>query len=152
MGLIAGGDAAIRRAQEGAEDRPEIAEADLGALQLGPKDTVIGIAASGQTPYVLGGLAYAKKRGCVTVGVVCCSPSKMGESGLVDFLIAPVTGPEVVTGSTRMKAGTATKLVLNTLSTAVMIKVGKTFGNMVSCPLQVDVVCSREVDGRPQAV
>lgn len=132
---MAGGDAAIRRAQEGAEDDRSAAESDLRPLELnGDRDSLIGIAASGQTPYVLGCLAYAKRIGCITIGVTCCAPSAMNESGLVDYMIAPITGPEVVTGSTRMKAGTATKLVLNTMSTAVMIKAGKTFGNMVCVP------------------
>jgi N-acetylmuramic acid 6-phosphate etherase len=148
VGLIAGGDAAIRHAQEGAEDSVEAAEADLGPLSLHPeRDALIGIAASGQTPYVLGCLAYAKRMGCVTVGVACSNPSKMEQSGLVDYMIVPVTGPEVVTGSTRMKAGTATKLVLNTLSTAVMIRVGKTFGNMVCVPLSACQVTNMNADG-----
>lgn len=94
-------------------------------------DTLIGIASSGRTPYVLGGLEYAKNLGCVTVGLVCVDPSAIGIEGNADYLIAPITGPEVVTGSTRMKAGTATKLVLNMVSTGIMIRIGKTFGNMV---------------------
>ncbi|GAQ10212.1 N-acetylmuramic acid 6-phosphate etherase [Aspergillus lentulus] len=138
VGLIAGGDAAIRRAQEGAEDSVAGGEADMGALQLNPElDSVIGIAASGRTPYVLGCLAFAKKIGCLTIGVVCASPSAMASSGTVDFLIAPLPGPEVVTGSTRLKAGTATKMVLNMLSTGTMIRTGKTYGN-----LMVDLVAS----------
>ncbi|GFF51897.1 N-acetylmuramic acid 6-phosphate etherase [Aspergillus udagawae] len=138
VGLIAGGDAAIRRAQEGAEDSVAAGEADMEALNLNPDlDSVIGIAASGRTPYVLGCLAFAKKIGCLTIGVVCASPSAMGTSGTVDFLIAPLPGPEVVTGSTRLKAGTATKLVLNMLSTGTMIRTGKTYGN-----LMVDLVAS----------
>jgi N-acetylmuramic acid 6-phosphate etherase len=104
----------------------------MEALKLIPElDTVVGIAASGRTPYVLGCLAFAKKIGCLTIGVVCASPSAMGTSGTVDFLIAPLPGPEVVTGSTRLKAGTATKLVLNMLSTGTMIRTGKTYGNLV---------------------
>ncbi|KAL4987908.1 hypothetical protein BDW68DRAFT_197119 [Aspergillus falconensis] len=138
IGLIAGGDAAIRRAQEGAEDSLSLAEADMVALNLRPElDTVVGIAASGRTPYVLGCIAFAKRIGCVTIGVVCVEPSALGESGDVDFLIAPLPGPEVVSGSTRLKAGTATKLVLNMLSTGTMIRVGKTFGNTM-----VDLVAS----------
>ncbi|GIK05046.1 hypothetical protein Aspvir_009145 [Aspergillus viridinutans] len=138
VGLIAGGDAAIRRAQEGAEDSVAAGEADMEALNLNPGlDSVIGIAASGRTPYVLGCLACAKKIGCLTIGVVCASPSAIGTSGTVDFLIAPLPGPEVVTGSTRLKAGTATKLVLNMLSTGTMIRTGKTYGN-----LMVDLVAS----------
>lgn len=132
VGLIAGGDAAIRRAQEGAEDSVAAGEADMQALKLNTElDSVIGIAASGRTPYVLGCLAFAKQIGCLTIGVVCASPSAMGSSGTVDFLIAPLPGPEVVTGSTRLKAGTATKMVLNMLSTGTMIRTGKTFGNLV---------------------
>ncbi|PKX93558.1 putative glucokinase regulator family protein [Aspergillus novofumigatus IBT 16806] len=138
VGLIAGGDAAIRRAQEGAEDSLAAGEADMEALQLNPElDSVIGIAASGRTPYVLGCLAFAKKIGCLTIAVVCASPSATGTSGTVDFLIAPLPGPEVVTGSTRLKAGTATKMVLNMLSTGTMIRTGKTYGN-----LMVDLVAS----------
>ncbi|KAF7165196.1 hypothetical protein CNMCM5623_009462 [Aspergillus felis] len=138
VGLIAGGDAAIRRAQEGAEDSVAAGETDMEALNLNRDlDSVIGIAASGRTPYVLGCLAFAKKIGCLTIGVVCASPSAMGSSGTVDFLIAPLPGPEVVTGSTRLKAGTATKLVLNMLSTGTMIRTGKTYGN-----LMVDLVAS----------
>lgn len=132
IGIIAGGDAAIRQAQEGAEDNAQAGEDDLERLNLDPDlDSVIGIASSGRTPYVLGCLAYAKRRGCVTIGVACASPSAMSRSGDVDFLIAPLPGPEVVTGSTRLKSGTATKLVLNMLSTGTMIRVGKTYGNMV---------------------
>jgi N-acetylmuramic acid 6-phosphate etherase len=109
----------------------EAAVTDLTALQLVDRDSVIGIAASGRTPYVLGGLSYAKRIGCLTIGVACTVPSSMSLSGDVDFMIAPLPGPEVVTGSTRLKAGTATKLVLNMLSTGTMIKIGKTYGNMV---------------------
>jgi N-acetylmuramic acid 6-phosphate etherase len=134
LGLIAGGDAAIRRAQEGAEDSIPLGEADMASLDLNPEsDSVIGIAASGRTPYVLGCISFAKRIiGCVTIGVVCADPSALGASGDVDFLIAPLPGPEVVSGSTRLKAGTATKLVLNMLSTGTMIRVGKTFGNTVT--------------------
>lgn len=133
VGVIAGGDVALRSAIEGAEDDAEAAVKDLKMRQFnGEKDCLIGIAASGRTPYVLGGLAWAKEQGCVTVGVACSTPSEMGQSGDVDFMIEAVTGAEVVTGSTRMKAGTATKLVLNTISTGVMIRIGKTYGNQVS--------------------
>lgn len=133
VGLIAGGDVALRSATEGAEDDAEAAVKDLKMKELdGEKDCLIGIAASGRTPYVLGGLAFARTQGCVTVGVACSTPSAMSRSGNVDFMIEAVTGAEVVTGSTRMKAGTATKLVLNMISTSVMIKIGKTYGNIVS--------------------
>ncbi|KAJ5809673.1 uncharacterized protein N7503_001891 [Penicillium pulvis] len=138
VGLIAGGDVAIRQAQEGAEDDGEAGEEDLRRLKLDHKlDSVIGIASSGRTPYVLGCLAFAKRLGCVTIGVVCASPSALSHSGNVDYLIAPLPGPEVVTGSTRLKAGTATKMVLNMLSTGTMIRTGKTYGNMM-----VDMVAS----------
>lgn len=132
VALIAGGDVALRHAQEGAEDDVEAAIEDLKALDLkADLDSLIGIAASGRTPYVLSCLAFAKSLGCTTIGIACCDPSAMSSSGNVDYMISVVTGPEVVTGSTRLKAGTATKLVLNMLSTGVMIKVGKTYGNMV---------------------
>lgn len=132
IGLIAGGDAAIRQAQEGAEDNESAGEEDMKKLTLNHElDSIIGIASSGRTPYVLGCLAFGKRLGCLTIGVVCAEPSAMGLSGNVDYLIAPVPGPEVVTGSTRLKAGTATKLVLNMLSTGTMIRIGKTYGNMV---------------------
>ncbi|KAJ5613373.1 hypothetical protein N7510_006567 [Penicillium lagena] len=138
VGLIAGGDAAIREAQEGAEDNEQAGEADLVSLNLDPaRDCVIGIASSGRTPYVLGCLAFAKRLGCLTIGVACAAPSAMASSGNVDYLIAPLPGPEVITGSTRLKAGTATKLVLNMLSTGTMIRTGKTYGNMM-----VDMVAS----------
>ncbi|KAJ5702013.1 hypothetical protein N7488_009561 [Penicillium malachiteum] len=138
VGLIAGGDEAIRQAQEGAEDNEQAGHDDFNRLDLNPEmDSVIGIASSGRTPYVLGCLAFAKKLNCLTIGVVCTSPSAMARSGNVDYLIAPLPGPEVVTGSTRLKAGTATKMVLNMLSTGTMIKSGKTYGNMM-----VDMVAS----------
>ncbi|EXJ62790.1 hypothetical protein A1O7_03229 [Cladophialophora yegresii CBS 114405] len=132
VGIIAGGEAAIRHAQEGAEDDADAAVQDLEALHLhGPVDSLIGIAASGRTPYVLSCLAYAKRLGCATIGVACTEPSAMSKTNIVDYMISPIVGAEVVTGSTRMKAGTATKLVLNMLSTGTMIKLGKTFGNMM---------------------
>ncbi|KAF4761088.1 hypothetical protein HAV15_005926 [Penicillium sp. str.  len=138
VGLIAGGDAAIREAQEGAEDDEKAGEDEMKSLNLNPElDSIIGIASSGRTPYVLGCLAFAKRLGCVTIAVVCTVPSAIGLSGNVDFVISPVSGPEVVTGSTRLKAGTVTKLVLNMLSTGTMIRTGKTYGNMM-----VDLVAS----------
>jgi N-acetylmuramic acid 6-phosphate etherase len=130
QGLIAGGLPALTSAQEGAEDRPEGARADVAARGIGPKDFVIGIAASGTTPYVRSGLGEAMKRGATT-GIVACSPPHDDVLRLVDVAIVPITGPEVVTGSTRMKAGTATKLVLNTITTGAMIRMGKTFGNLM---------------------
>lgn len=132
IALIAGGDDALRNAQEGAEDDVEQAVRDLRDIALDSHDSLIGIAASGRTPYVLSCLRYAKSHGCLTVGIACSSPSAMVKSGNVDHMIEAVTGAEVLTGSTRMKAGTATKLVLNMLSTAVQIKLGKTYGNLVS--------------------
>ncbi|OJJ65791.1 hypothetical protein ASPBRDRAFT_164676 [Aspergillus brasiliensis CBS 101740] len=140
VGLIAGGDAAIREAQEGAEDSITAGRDDLAAMNLnGGQDSIIGIAASGRTPYVLGALEYAKSLGCLTLGVACVSPSEMGQSGNLDIMIAPLPGAEVITGSTRLKAGTATKLVLNMLSTGTMIKAGKTYGNMM-----VDLIASNQ--------
>ncbi|KAJ9136933.1 N-acetylmuramic acid 6-phosphate etherase [Pleurostoma richardsiae] len=132
VALIAGGDDALRNAKEGAEDDEDAAVDDLRKLAMDPEvDSLIGIASSGRTPYVLGGLRYAKSLGCTTVGIACAEPSAMASEGNVDFMISAVTGPEVVTGSTRMKAGTATKMVLNMISTGVMIRVGKTYGNMM---------------------
>lgn len=132
MALIAGGDYALRNAKEGAEDDAAAAQHDLEAFNVDPAvDSLIGIASSGRTPYVLGGLAWAKSTGCTTVGVVCAHPSAIGNEGNADFLISAVTGPESVTGSTRMKAGTATKLVLNMISTGIMVRTGKTYGNLV---------------------
>ncbi|KAJ5742446.1 uncharacterized protein N7511_011465 [Penicillium nucicola] len=138
IGLIAGGDDAIRQAQEGAEDNEEAGEATMKQLSLDPEiDSIIGIASSGRTPYVMGCLSFAQKLGCITIGVVCAAPSAIGTTGIADFLITPLPGPEVVTGSTRLKAGTVTKLVLNMLSTGTMIRTGKTYGNMM-----VDLVAS----------
>lgn len=132
VGIIAGGDVALRKAQEGAEDDIEAAVKDLKALNLdGKVDSLVGLAASGRTPYVLSCLTYAKEHGCFTVGIACAEPSPMSVAHDIDCKISAVVGPEVVTGSTRMKAGTATKLALNMLSTGIMIKVGKTFGNMM---------------------
>lgn len=132
VALIAGGDGALRSAKEGAEDSTQGAGADLSKLEInGDVDCLIGIAASGRTPYVLHALHLAKSKGCITIGIASSVPSAMSESANVDYMIKIVTGPEVVTGSTRMKAGTATKLVLNMLSTGAMIRNGKTFGNIV---------------------
>lgn len=132
IALIAGGDYALRNAIEGAEDDVAQAQKDLEKFNIDPDvDSLIGVASSGRTPYVLGGLAWAKSIGCTTVGVVCANPSAIGDEGNADFVIAAVTGSESVTGSTRMKAGTATKLVLNMISTGIMIRTGKTYGNLV---------------------
>lgn len=129
VGLIAGGQDALTRAIEGAEDDFVGAVAQLRSIGLTPADVLVGIATSGRTPYVVGALHFARQVGATTVGVVCNSPSEMDE--LVDILIAPIPGPEIISGSTRMKAGTATKMVLNMLSTGAMIRFGKTYGNLM---------------------
>jgi N-acetylmuramic acid 6-phosphate etherase len=127
VGLIAGGPTALTRAVEGAEDDPDRGAADLDALAPTDRDMVVGIATSGRTPYVLGAARRARGRGAFTVGLVCNRPSRLDEA--VDLIIAPLVGPEVVAGSTRLKAGTATKMVLNMISTGAMVQIGKTFGN-----------------------
>jgi N-acetylmuramic acid 6-phosphate etherase len=127
VGLIAGGDAAIRKAVEFAEDDLEQAWKDLQAHNISPQDAVVGIAASGSTPYVLGGVRAAKQAGCVTGAVVCNAHSPLAEA--VDFPVEIVVGPEFVTGSTRMKSGTAQKLALNMLTTTLMIRMGRVRGN-----------------------
>ena len=129
VGLIAGGHGALVRSIEGAEDFSEYGERDLVDVNLTETDVVVGIATSGRTPYVIGGLKYARSIGCKTVGIVCNKGSEM--EGVSDTMICPVVGPEIVSGSTRMKAGTATKLVLNSLTTAAMIRLGKTYGNLM---------------------
>ena len=130
QGIIAGGAAALTTAQEGAEDSPQAAQDDIASRDVGPKDFVIGIAASGTTPYVRAALDEAMKRKAST-GIIACSPPHDDLLRRVSVAILPITGPEAVTGSTRMKAGTATKLVLNTITTGVMIRMGKTFGNLM---------------------
>jgi N-acetylmuramic acid 6-phosphate etherase len=127
IGLIAGGESALIRAAEGAEDRAEDGRSDLTAINLTKRDVVVGIAASGRTPYVLGAVAYAHEMGCVTVGIACNQPSVLLDQ--TDIKIGLPTGPEVLTGSTRLKAGTAQKMTLNMMSTAVMVKLGKVYGN-----------------------
>ncbi|MDR3590039.1 MAG: N-acetylmuramic acid 6-phosphate etherase [Negativicutes bacterium] len=129
IGLIAGGEAALVRAVEGAEDEAGLALEQLADLELSGRDVVVGIAASGRTPYVAAGLKYAKGLGAVTIAV-SCSPCSEIES-LANLAITPLVGPEVIAGSTRLKAGTATKLVLNMLTTAVMIRLGKVYGNLM---------------------
>ena len=129
VGLIAGGYDALVRSIEGAEDFPEYGERDLRAIDLQAHDVVVGIATSGRTPYVIGGLAYARSLGCTTVGLACNRGSQLEE--VADIVICPVVGPEIVSGSTRLKAGTATKLVLNSITTATMIRLGKTYGNLM---------------------
>jgi N-acetylmuramic acid 6-phosphate etherase len=130
QGIIAGGPKALTRSQEGAEDRLEAAVEDLTQHGVRAGDFVIGIAASGTTPYVRQALTYARSVGATT-GLVACSPPPQNTLDVVDILILALTGPEVVTGSTRMKAGTATKLVLNMITTGAMIRLGKTFGNLM---------------------
>lgn len=137
QGLIAGGIPAIFRAQEGAEDTPGLAVHDLKEHGFSAKDVLVGIAASGRTPYVIGGLKYARELGALTIALACSEHAEI--AALADIALTPVTGPEVVTGSTRMKAGTAQKLVLNMLSTGTMIKLGKVYGN-----LMVDVKASNK--------
>jgi N-acetylmuramic acid 6-phosphate etherase len=133
VGLIAGGDSALRKSSESSEDSPEAGARDLEAFGINPADTVIGIAASGRTPYVLGALARAIEASALTVALTCAGggehPSRM--AALAEHVIELATGQEVLTGSTRMKAGTATKLVLNMISTGVMIRSGATYGNLM---------------------
>jgi N-acetylmuramic acid 6-phosphate etherase len=126
---IAGGARALTEALEAVEDDAELGARDIAELNVGPDDVVLGIAASGRTPYVLGGIAEGRRRGAFVAGLACAHPSALADA--VELMIAPVVGPEVISGSTRMKAGTAQKLVLNMLSTAVMIRLGKTFGNLM---------------------
>lgn len=129
VGLIAGGHQAIFRAVENAEDKPELGEQDLLNIQFNDKDVLVGIAASGRTPYVLGALAYARKVGAVTASISCNPNSPVANAA--DIAITPIVGPEVVTGSSRMKASTAQKLVLNMITTGAMIRIGKVFGNLM---------------------
>ncbi|MFF7675147.1 N-acetylmuramic acid 6-phosphate etherase [Actinacidiphila glaucinigra] len=136
-GLIAGGPTAIVDAVEGAEDSRELAAADLDALGIGPDDTVVGVSASGRTPYAVGAVEHARALGALTVGLSCNTGSALAAAA--DHGIEVVTGPEFLTGSTRLKAGTAQKLVLNMLSTITMIRLGKTYGN-----LMVDVRASND--------
>jgi len=129
VGLIAGGYAALTRAVEGAEDHPEFAVADLQVIKLSASDVVVGIATSGRTPYVIGGLEYARQVGAFAIGLACNDGSSLAAA--TDLMITPVVGPEIISGSTRLKAGTATKLVLNMLTTGAMVLLGKTYGNLM---------------------
>lgn len=138
QGIIAGGPAALTRSQEGAEDRQEDAARDLAAAGVASGDIVIGIAASGTTPYVRAALRHAKQVGAHPV-ILACSPPDEEVIADCEIAILPITGPEVVTGSTRLKAGTATKLVLNTITTGAMLRMGKAYGN-----LMVDLKASNE--------
>ena len=137
VGLIAGGEKAFIKAVEGAEDSRELGRQDLESHHLTQKDFVIGIAASGRTPYVLGGLAYAKETGCRTAAIACNPGSAIGKAA--DLAIEVEVGPEVLTGSTRLKSGTAQKLILNMISTASMVRTGKAYQN-----LMVDVMQTNE--------
>ena len=129
VGLIAGGRDALTRAIEGAEDDARAAVTELRHLQLSDRDVVMGIATSGRTPYALGALDYAKTVGAFTIGFACNLNSAIAQTA--ELMIAPIVGPEVITGSTRLKAGTATKLVLNMLTTGAMVRIGKTYGNLM---------------------
>ncbi len=137
MGVMAGGESAMFRAAEGAEDNAEAGREDMKAIELSAADIVVGIAASGRTPYVLGAMAYARELGAVTVALTCNKRSEMNAAADISIGVEP--GPEVITGSTRMKCGTAEKMVLNMLSTGAMIKLGKVYGN-----LMVDVMPTNE--------
>jgi len=139
QGVIAGGLEALVRSQEGAEDHPADGAAAMDEREVGPRDFVMGIATSGTTPYVHGALARARERGART-GFLLCTPPDHGLRAAHDVVVAPLTGPEVVTGSTRMKAGTATKMVLNTLTTAAMIRLGKVDGNLM---VDLQVTCEK---------
>ncbi|MCA9261088.1 MAG: N-acetylmuramic acid 6-phosphate etherase [Planctomycetales bacterium] len=129
VGMIAGGQRAMFRAVEGAEDSPTMAIQDLEEIGFSAKDVLVGIATSGRTPYVIGGLDYARSLGAAAIGLSCNRDSALGDSA--DLMICPVVGPEVLSGSTRLKAGTATKMVLNMLTTGAMVRLGKTFGNLM---------------------
>lgn len=137
VGLIAGGDCALRRAVEGAEDDFQAGKKDLQAHALSSTDFVVGIAASGRTPYVLGALDYAHAIGCRTAAIACTLHSEIGQAA--DLAIEAAVGPEVLTGSTRLKAGTAQKMILNMISTGAMVRIGKAYEN-----LMVDLVQSNE--------
>ncbi|MGW0971749.1 N-acetylmuramic acid 6-phosphate etherase [Streptomyces sp. NPDC002516] len=137
VGVIAGGPTAMVTSIEGAEDSRELAAADLDALALTPDDTVVGVSASGRTPYAVGAVEHARKQGALTIGLSCNAHSALASAA--DHGIEVVVGPELLTGSTRLKSGTAQKLVLNMLSTITMIRLGKTYGN-----LMVDVRASNE--------
>ncbi len=129
VGLIAGGPTAITRAVEGAEDHPEFAVEDLQRIHLTRADVLVGIATSGRTPYVIGGLEHARRIGAFAIGLACNDGSAL--EAVADLMITPIVGPEVISGSTRLKAGTATKMVLNMLTTGAMVRLGKTYGNLM---------------------
>jgi N-acetylmuramic acid 6-phosphate etherase len=139
QGLIAGGLDALVRAQEGAEDHPEDGARDMAARGVNASDFVLGIASSGTTPYVHGALRRARELGARTGFLLCTYPTQE-LTDTHDVVIAPLVGPEVITGSTRMKAGTATKMVLNTITTASMVKLGKVYGNLM---VDLQVTCEK---------
>ena len=138
QGIIAGGDRALRRSVEGAEDADEAGAEAIRFYGVTAQDVVVGIASSGRTPYVIGALEEAHRIGAKTI-LLCCTPPADSLKAFVDVFIAPIVGPEIITGSTRLKAGTATKLVLNMLTTISMIKIGKVYNN-----LMVDIQSSNE--------
>jgi len=142
VGIIAGGHQALVRSQEGAEDDPQDGAAAVEGLEVGPDDFVLGIATSGTTPFVHGALARARARGAHT-GFLLCTPPWPDLLAEHDVVIAPLVGPEVVTGSTRMKAGTATKMILNIITTGAMIRIGKVFGNLM---VDLQVTCEKLQD------
>ncbi|MFV2067576.1 MAG: N-acetylmuramic acid 6-phosphate etherase [Pirellulales bacterium] len=129
VGLIAGGTEALTRAVEGAEDNSQTGAEDLKEIELSADDMVIGIATSGRTPYVLGGLQYAGAHGAATAGLACNRDSAL--AAVTETMITPIVGPEIISGSTRLKAGTATKMVLNIITTGAMVRIGKTYGNLM---------------------
>jgi N-acetylmuramic acid 6-phosphate etherase len=129
IACIAGGQQALSQAHEDFEDSWEAGQADTAAINVSPMDAVVGITASGRTPYVRGAIAYARERGALTIGLACNANTPLEQE--VEIMIAPLVGPEVISGSTRLKAGTAQKMVLNMLSTGTMILLGKTFGNLM---------------------
>lgn len=127
VGVIAGGSIALTRAIEGAEDDAEAAIADLKSLDITPNDVIVGIATSGSTPYVISAIRFADSRGAKTIGIACTDGSMLQQ--YAHHMICPLVGPEIISGSTRLKAGTATKMVLNMISTGAMVGLGKTYGN-----------------------
>ncbi|NOX62142.1 MAG: N-acetylmuramic acid 6-phosphate etherase [Chloroflexi bacterium] len=129
VGVIAGGERALTAAVEEAEDNHKNGAQAMIELDVGPNDSVVGIAASGRTPYVMGALAEARRRGALTAALICNLPAPLAD--MADYVLAPLVGPEVLAGSTRLKAGTTQKLVLNMLSTGVMVRLGKTYGNLM---------------------
>lgn len=129
VGIIAGGRTALTTAVEGAEDSPELGASDLKEINLSDADVMVGIATSGRTPYVIGGIRYAREVGAFSIALSCNAAAEI--IAIADLAITPIVGPEVLSGSTRLKAGTATKLVLNTITTASMVLLGKTYGNLM---------------------